>query len=51
MTSNVKTLTSTYVRKEFSVMGTTFSLSELMFDNDINNYVLEDGAMWGVGTW
>ncbi|WP_318499912.1 adhesion domain-containing protein [Photobacterium leiognathi] len=51
MTSNVETLTSTYVRKEFSVMGTTFSLSELMFDNNINNYVLEDGAMWGVGTW
>ncbi|WP_318444342.1 adhesion domain-containing protein [Photobacterium leiognathi] len=51
MTSNVETLTSTYVRKELSVMGTTFSLSELMFDNNINNYVLEDGAMWGVGTW
>ncbi|WP_060988698.1 adhesion domain-containing protein [Photobacterium leiognathi] len=51
MTSNVETLTSTYVRKEFSVMGTTFSLSELMFNNNINNYVLEDGAMWGVGTW
>ncbi|WP_318438602.1 adhesion domain-containing protein [Photobacterium leiognathi] len=51
MTSNVETLTSTYVRKEFSVMGTTFSLSELIFDNNINNYVLEDGAMWGVGTW
>ncbi|WP_318488408.1 adhesion domain-containing protein [Photobacterium leiognathi] len=51
MTSNVETLTSTYVRKEFSVMGTTFSLSELMFDNNINNYVFEDGAMWGVGTW
>ncbi|WP_305463581.1 adhesion domain-containing protein [Photobacterium leiognathi] len=51
MTSNVETLTSTYVRKELSVMGTTFSLSELMFDNDINNYVFEDGAMWGVGTW
>ncbi|PSV88490.1 adhesion domain-containing protein [Photobacterium leiognathi] len=51
MTSNVETLTSTYVRKEFSVMGTTFSLSELMFDNKINNYVFEDGAMWGVGTW
>ncbi|WP_318436478.1 adhesion domain-containing protein [Photobacterium leiognathi] len=51
MTSNVETLTSTYVRKELSVMGNTFSLSELMFDNNINNYVLEDGAMWGVGTW
>ncbi|PSW66808.1 hypothetical protein C0W88_01160 [Photobacterium leiognathi subsp. mandapamensis] len=51
MTSNVETLTSTYVRKELSVMGTTFSLSELMFDNNINNYVFEDGAMWGVGTW
>ncbi|WP_318521471.1 adhesion domain-containing protein [Photobacterium leiognathi] len=51
MTSNVETLTSTYVQKEFSVMGTTFSLSELMFDNNINNYVFEDGAMWGVGTW
>ncbi|WP_318494995.1 adhesion domain-containing protein [Photobacterium leiognathi] len=51
MTSNVETLTSTYVRKEFSVMGSTFSLSELMFDNNINNYVFEDGAMWGVGTW
>ena len=51
MTSNVETLTSTYVRKEFSVMGTTFSLSELIFDNNINNYVLEDGAMWGVCTW
>ncbi|WP_318472636.1 adhesion domain-containing protein [Photobacterium leiognathi] len=51
ITSNVETLTSTYVQKEFSVMGTTFSLSELMFDNNINNYVFEDGAMWGVGTW
>ncbi|WP_318519019.1 adhesion domain-containing protein [Photobacterium leiognathi] len=51
ITSNVETLTSTYVRKEFSVMGTTFSLSELMLDNNINNYVFEDGAMWGVGTW
>ncbi|MCG3865618.1 MULTISPECIES: hypothetical protein [unclassified Photobacterium] len=51
ITSNKEALTSINVRKEFSVMGTTFSLSELMFDGNTPQFVNEDGTNWGVDTW
>ncbi|WP_244156093.1 adhesion domain-containing protein [Photobacterium angustum] len=51
ITSNKEALTSIYVQKEFSVMGITFSLSELMLDVNNPQFVNEKETNWGVGTW